>query len=43
VLVVSNDLFIGRQYTRPKHAPEQRTETVPAEAAKSPVNVSVPE
>ena len=43
VSVVSNDLFIGRQYTRPKHAPEQQTETVPAEAAKSPVNVSVPE
>ena len=43
VLVVSNDLFIGRQYTRPKHAPEQRTETVPAEAAKSVGNVSVPE
>ena len=33
VLVVSNDLFIGRQYTRPKHAPEQRTETVPEEMA----------
>ncbi len=43
VSVVSNDLFIGRQYTRPKHAPEQQIETVPAEAAQSPVNVSVPE
>jgi phosphoglycerol transferase MdoB-like AlkP superfamily enzyme len=43
VLVVSNDLFIGRQYTRPKHAPDQRTETVPVDAAESPANVSVPE
>jgi phosphoglycerol transferase MdoB-like AlkP superfamily enzyme len=41
VSVVSNDLFIGRQYTRPKHAaPEQQIETVPAEAALPPVNVS---
>ena len=43
VLVVSNDLFIGRQYTRPKHAPEQRTETVPEEMAGPPESVSVPE
>jgi hypothetical protein len=31
VSVVSNDLFIGRQYTRPRHAPVQQPETVPAE------------
>ena len=43
VIVVSNDLFIGRQYTRPKHAPEQQEETVPAEVAGPPVNVNVPE
>ncbi|MDD1637285.1 MAG: LTA synthase family protein [Methylococcaceae bacterium] len=43
VSVVSNDLFIGRQYTRPKHAPAQQAETVPAEVAVPPVNVSVPE
>lgn len=43
VLVVSNDLFIGRQYTRPKHVPEQQEEAVSAEAAQSLVNVSVPE
>jgi hypothetical protein len=43
VLVVSNDLFIGRQYTRPKHAPDQQEEIVPAEAAQPPVNISVSE
>jgi phosphoglycerol transferase MdoB-like AlkP superfamily enzyme len=43
VSVVSNDLFIGRQYTRPKHAPVQQAETVPAEVAGPPVNASVPE
>jgi phosphoglycerol transferase MdoB-like AlkP superfamily enzyme len=43
VTVVSNDLFIGRQYTRPKHAPVQKIETVPAEVAGPPVSVSVPE
>ena len=44
VSVVSNDLFIGRQYTRPKHAPMQQIETVPAaEVAQTPVNASVPE
>ena len=39
VIVVSNDLFIGRQFTRPKHAPEQEVETVPAEVAEPPVSV----
>jgi phosphoglycerol transferase MdoB-like AlkP superfamily enzyme len=43
VLVVSNDLFIGRQYTRPRHVPEKKEETVLAKMAGSPVNVSVPE
>lgn len=42
VLTVSNDLFIGRQYTRPKHAPDQQIETVPAEVAGPPVSASVP-
>ena len=41
ILVVSNDLFIGHQYTRPRHVLEQR-EAVQAEAG-APVNVSVPE
>jgi phosphoglycerol transferase MdoB-like AlkP superfamily enzyme len=43
VSVVSNDLFIGRQYTRPKHVPVQQVETLPAEVAQPPVGVSVPE
>ena len=43
VLTVSNDLFIGRQYTRPKHVPEQQEEVVPKEATQQPVNVSVTE
>jgi phosphoglycerol transferase MdoB-like AlkP superfamily enzyme len=43
VSVVSNDLFIGRQYTRPKHALLQQVEAVPAEVAGPPANVSVPE
>ena len=43
VLVVSNDLFIGRQYTRPRHVPEKKEEAVQAEVAGSPVNVSVTE
>ena len=43
VLVVSNDLFIGHQYTRPRHVPEKKEETVLAKMAGSPVNVSVPE
>jgi len=43
VSVVSNDLFMGRQYTRPKHASMQEVEAVPAEAAKPTVNVIVPD
>jgi hypothetical protein len=42
VLTVSNDLFIGRQYTRPKHSPAQKAETVPADADQPPVAVSAP-
>jgi len=41
VLVVSNDLFIGRQYTRPKHAPDQQEENVSAKVAGPPINTSV--
>ena len=43
VLVVSNDLFIGRQYTRPKHQTEQQEETGPREVAAPPANISEPE
>ena len=43
VLVASNDLFIGHQYTRPRHVPEKKEEAVQAEIAGSPVNVSVTE
>jgi hypothetical protein len=43
VSVVSNDLFMGRQYTRPKHASMPQVEAVPTEEAKPPINVSVPE
>ncbi len=40
VSVVSNDLFIGRQYTRPKHAPAQPVEIAPIQTS---VNASVPD
>ncbi|MDD5461230.1 MAG: LTA synthase family protein [Methylococcales bacterium] len=43
VSVVSNDLFIGRQFTRPKHVAEEQIEAVPAEAAQPPAKVIVPE
>jgi hypothetical protein len=43
VLVVSNDLFIGHQYTRPRHVPEKKEAAVQAEADQPPVNVSAPE
>jgi len=33
VVVVSNDLFIGRQYTRPKHAPAQHLDALSAPLA----------
>ncbi|UOA10369.1 LTA synthase family protein [Methylobacter sp. S3L5C] len=39
VSVVSNDLFIGRQYTRPKRVPAQQVVIVPAPAVQPPVNV----
>jgi phosphoglycerol transferase MdoB-like AlkP superfamily enzyme len=43
VSVVSNDLFIGRQYTRPKHAPVQPIEPVSAEVVQPPINTGMPE
>ena len=42
VSVVSNDLFIGSQYTRPRHAPAQPIEPAPAEVAKPLINATVP-
>ena len=42
VTVVSNDLFIGSQYTRPRHAPAQPIEPAPAEVAKPLINATVP-
>ncbi|WP_262963716.1 LTA synthase family protein [Methylobacter psychrophilus] len=39
ISVVSNDLFIGRQYTRPKRGPAQQAGIVPAPAVQPPVNV----
>jgi len=43
VSVVSNDLFIGSQYTRPRHAPAQPIEPAPAEVANPPINATTPE
>ena len=42
VVTVSNDLFIGRQYTRPKHAPKQEAKAVTAEAVQPVEAFSVP-
>jgi len=33
VSIVSNDLFMGRQATRPKYVPEKQTEPIPTEVA----------
>jgi hypothetical protein len=42
ISVVSNDLFMGRQYTRPKHASVLPVETVPIETDQPPVITGVP-
>ena len=43
IFVVSNDLFMGNQYTRPKHASVQPVEIVPIEMAQPPVIAGVPD
>ncbi|MGZ8223803.1 MAG: LTA synthase family protein [Methylobacter sp.] len=43
VTVISNDLFIGRQFARPRHPPAEPTEQLPAEAISLQTNLTVPE
>jgi hypothetical protein len=43
ISVVSNDLFIGRQFTRPKHVTEEQIGGVPVGAVQPPEKVIVPE
>ncbi|HEY8219258.1 MAG TPA: hypothetical protein VIF86_04085, partial [Methylobacter sp.] len=33
ISVVSNDLFMGRQFTRPKYIPEKQLEPIPEKVA----------
>ena len=41
IAVVSNDLFIGRQYTRPKHLPLPQQDTARVEPLQPPMNADV--
>jgi hypothetical protein len=43
VTVISNDLFIGRQFARPRHPPAEPTEQLPAEAISLQTNLTVRE
>jgi len=43
ITVVSNDLFIGRQYTRPKHSPLPLQDTARIEPVQPPMNTGVPQ
>jgi hypothetical protein len=42
VAVISNDLFIGRQFTRPRHPPAEPIEQLPTEAIPLQTNLTVP-